>query len=121
MEQLRQIIMDCLAEFFYAEEPDCACSGPDKCHEVEDIEKSMRETIYEHKKAIQENDKLIAALMADFDALKACIEDQRDEMADMKRRLVELEKRPSLVEIPANELMHPFQPGPRGWSITCNR
>lgn len=65
----------------------------EKCADVEDLEKRMREIIYDHKKAIQENDKLIAALMEDFDALKACIEDQRDELADMKRQIAELKGR----------------------------
>lgn len=41
-----------------------------------------------------QNDRLIEALMQDFDTLKAALEDHRDEIRELRTRVKELEARP---------------------------
>ncbi|MCK9568654.1 coiled-coil domain-containing protein [Candidatus Pacearchaeota archaeon] len=52
------------------------------------------EEFFEEDDSECDNAEMILALMKDFDALRGCLEDQRDEIAGLKEKVKRLEERP---------------------------
>jgi hypothetical protein len=87
--------MDCLAEFFDEDE-----DAPDYAE-------------------------VVLALLKDFDLLKVCLEEHREEIQGLKRKIAELENRPMAVTIDNASADFAFDqirnPDLLRYTITCNR
>jgi len=82
------------------------------------------EEFFEEDDSECDNAEMILALMKDFDALRGCLEDQRDEIAGLKEKVKRLEARPILTSEPLLPYRDERQLLPDspygGWTITCN-